>query len=100
MLSDPESRGIKLYCRQRVGHFSECGSPFRTRTGDVGSLRLQIWDGVKAAGCSFGDFFVSTRRTVAFQSALFASPEGRSYNCYIPMPFGNQLKWLSPTKEP
>ena len=23
----------------------------------------------------------------AFENELFASPEGRSFNCYIPMPF-------------
>jgi hypothetical protein len=35
-----------------------------------------------------GDFFgAGLGRITAFQSALFASPEGRSFNCYIPMPF-------------
>lgn len=55
------------------------------------SLRLQMfWDGdaKPAVDVPLGDFFVAnTGKTVAFQSALFASPEGRSYNCFIPMPF-------------
>ena len=55
------------------------------------SLRLQIfWDGESKAAVDvpFGDFFVANLgKTSTFQSALFSSPEGRSYNCYIPMPF-------------
>jgi len=55
------------------------------------SLRLRMyWDGsVKpAVDVPLGDFFtVGTGQPVAFQSALFANPEGRSFNCYIPMPF-------------
>jgi hypothetical protein len=55
------------------------------------SLRLQMyWDGNSKAAVDvpLGDFFVSNLgRTTPFQSALFASPEGRSFNCYIPMPF-------------
>src|SRR4051812_33495776 len=55
------------------------------------SLRLQMfWDGNSKAAVDvpLGDFFVSNLgRTTAFQSALFSSPEGRSFNCYIPMPF-------------
>ncbi len=34
------------------------------------------------------DFFgVPYARQVPFESALFANPEGRSFNCFIPMPF-------------
>jgi hypothetical protein len=55
------------------------------------SLRLRMyWDGSAkpAVDVPLGDFFVAgTGRLVAFQSALFADPEGRSFNCYIPMPF-------------
>ena len=55
------------------------------------SLRLQMfWDGSNKAAVDvpLGDFFVSNLgRTTAFQSALFSSPEGRSFNCYVPMPF-------------
>jgi hypothetical protein len=35
-----------------------------------------------------GDFFGAILgRPVAFENELFANPEGRSFNCYIPMPF-------------
>ncbi|MBS1850549.1 MAG: DUF2961 domain-containing protein [Acidobacteria bacterium] len=55
------------------------------------SLRLEIfWDeaSTPAVSVPFGDFFAAILgRTVAFENALFASPEGRSFVCYIPMPF-------------
>lgn len=36
----------------------------------------------------FGDFFGAIHgRPVPFESELFSNPEGRSFNCYIPMPF-------------
>lgn len=54
-------------------------------------MRLRMyWDGETqpAVDVPFGDFFVSNLgRTLPFQSELFSSPEGRSYNCYISMPF-------------
>lgn len=55
------------------------------------SLRLRMyWDGAAtpAVDVPFGDFFCAALgQPVAFQSALFTNPEGRSFNCYIPMPF-------------
>lgn len=54
------------------------------------SLRLQMfWDGAvkPAVDVPFGDFFAAALQPVAFQSALFSNPEGRSFNCIIPMPF-------------
>jgi hypothetical protein len=55
------------------------------------ALRIRIyWDGSKvpAVDAPFGDFFCfALGKPVAFQSALFSSPEGRSFNCTIPMPF-------------
>jgi hypothetical protein len=55
------------------------------------SLRLQIyWDDASspAVDVPFGDFFVAILgHTAAFENALFANPEGRSFVCYIPMPF-------------
>ena len=60
------------------------------------SMRLQMfWDGATKAAVDvpFGDFFVSNLgTTVKFESALFSSPEGRSYNCYIAMPFRKSAK--------
>jgi hypothetical protein len=55
------------------------------------ALKLEIfWDGETqpAVSVPFGDFFsVGLGRMTVFQNALFADPEGRSFNCFIPMPF-------------
>jgi hypothetical protein len=55
------------------------------------SIKLEMyWDGSEkpAVSVPLGDFFgVGLGRKVAFQNALFADPEGRSFNCYIPMPY-------------
>jgi hypothetical protein len=68
-------------------------SPLKLR-----SLRLQFfWDDSKkpAVDVPLGDFFVyNLGKQVAFESALFSSSEGRSYNCYIPMPFRKAAKVL------
>ena len=48
------------------------------------------WDDAKtpAVSAPIGDFFgVGLGRLSAFESALFASPEGRSFNSFVPMPF-------------
>lgn len=62
------------------------------------SLRLQFfWDGSSkpAVDVPLGDFFVyNLGKQVAFETALFSSGEGRSYNCYIPMPFKKAAKVL------
>jgi hypothetical protein len=55
------------------------------------SLRLRMyWDGAEQAAVDvpLGDFFCAgLGQPVAFQSALFSDPEGRSFNCAILMPF-------------
>jgi hypothetical protein len=62
----------------------------------LSGLKIEMfWDGATkpAVSVPFGDFFgFGLGRMVAFQSALFASAEGRSFNCYIPMPFRNGMK--------
>ncbi|MCR8556984.1 DUF2961 domain-containing protein [Mucilaginibacter sp. BJC16-A38] len=53
-------------------------------------LRLRMyWEDSKipAVDVPFGDFFCAALKPVAFESALFSNPEGRSFNCYIPMAF-------------
>ena len=59
-------------------------------------LKIEMfWDGAAkpAVSAPFGDFFgLGFGHMSAFQSALFASPEGRSFNCYIPMPFRTDMK--------
>ncbi|HEX5171580.1 MAG TPA: glycoside hydrolase family 172 protein [Cyclobacteriaceae bacterium] len=60
------------------------------------SIRLEMyWEGSTKAAVSvpLGDFFgVGLGRKVAFQNALFSDPEGRSFNCYIPMPYRTAAK--------
>jgi len=60
------------------------------------SLKFEIyWDGESkpAVSVPFGDFFATAlSKMTAFQNSLFASPEGRSFVCHIPMPFKKGAK--------
>ena len=60
------------------------------------SLRIEMfWDGSTkpAVAAPLNDFFgMGLGRKVAFESALFADPEGRSFNCFVPMPFRKHAK--------
>ena len=60
------------------------------------SLRIDMyWDGAKtpAVSAPLGDFFgIGLGRKVAFESALFSDPEGRSFNATIPMPFRTGMR--------
>lgn len=55
------------------------------------SLRIEMfWDrrSTPAVAAPLGDFFgIGLGRRVPFECDLFSDPEGRSFNCYIPMPF-------------
>ncbi len=55
------------------------------------ALRLEMfWDGAAAPAVAvpFGDFFgPGLGQTTSFENALFSSPEGRSFNAVVPMPF-------------
>jgi hypothetical protein len=55
------------------------------------SLKIEMfWDGQKkpAVSAPLGDFFgVGLGQAVPFENELFANPEGRSFNFFIPMPF-------------
>ncbi|HMD84188.1 MAG TPA: glycoside hydrolase family 172 protein [Terriglobia bacterium] len=59
-------------------------------------LKIEMfWDGSTkpAVSAPFGDFFgQGSGHMSAFESALFASPEARSFNCYVPMPFRSGMK--------
>lgn len=54
-------------------------------------LRLRMyWDhsSTAAVDVPFGDFFcLGAGKMVAFENEFFSTVEGRSFNCYIPMPF-------------
>ncbi|MGE5647575.1 MAG: glycoside hydrolase family 172 protein [Acidobacteriota bacterium] len=60
------------------------------------SLRLEMfWDHASepAVSAPLGDFFGAILgRLTAFDNELFSSPEGRSFNCVIPMPFRKGAK--------
>lgn len=59
-------------------------------------LRLQIWwdhDSKPAVDVPLIDFFgFHVDKRVSYESAMTSSPEGRSYNCFIPMPFQKAAK--------
>lgn len=59
-------------------------------------LRLQFfWDHAATAAVDvpLGDFFgMSLGQMVAYESALFSSPEGRSLVCTVPMPFRQAMR--------
>ena len=59
-------------------------------------IRLDMyWDGASrpAVSAPIGDFFGHGLGQMAtFQSAMFSSPEGRSFNCCAPMPFRKGMK--------
>ena len=61
-------------------------------------LKLEIyWDNAKtpAVQVPFGDFMCQSLGTMtAFENCFFSSPEGRSFNCYIKMPFKKAAKIL------
>jgi len=60
------------------------------------SLKIEIfWDGEEkpAVSAPFGDFFGNgLGRMVPHESELFSSAEGRSFNCFIPMPYRTGAK--------
>jgi len=59
-------------------------------------LKLNMyWDGSSkpAVSSPIGYFFgMGLGEMYPFESALFSNPEGRSYNCNVPMPFKNGMK--------
>ena len=52
------------------------------------------WDGAKkpAVEAPLGDFFSCGTELKAFESELFSSAEGRSFNSFVPMPFNKSAK--------
>jgi len=60
------------------------------------SLKIEMyWDGATkpAVSAPVGDFFgIGLGQKVPFQSVFFSDPEGRSFNCFIPMPFKTSMK--------
>jgi hypothetical protein len=53
-----------------------------------------FWDGASkpAVEAPLGDFFSCGSELCKFENELFSSPEGRSFNSYVPMPFRKHAK--------
>ena len=67
----------------------------RTKETLRGVLVEMYWDGADtpAVRAPIGDFFChGIGRMAVVKNALFSSPEGRNFNCFIPMPFKTGLK--------
>jgi hypothetical protein len=60
------------------------------------SLKLEMfWDNEEkpAVAVPFGDFFgIGLGKTAKYKNVLFVNPEGRSFNCFISMPFKKHAK--------
>lgn len=60
------------------------------------SLKIEMyWDNSRtpAVQAPFGDFFCDIfGKTSSFESYFFSNPQGRSFNCYVPMPFRKAAK--------
>ena len=62
----------------------------------LGGVKLRMfWDGAEnpAVDVPLGDFFCAPFGKLSrFENAFFASPEGKSFNCFIPMPFQTAVR--------
>ncbi len=68
-----------------------------------GLVLRMYWDGTDkpAVEAPLGDFFcLSLGRNTAFTNAWFDNPEGRSFNCRIPMPFRNGFRMTVSNESP
>lgn len=62
-----------------------------------GTIIEMYWDGEEkpAVSAPIGDFFChGIGKMAVLKNALFSSPEGRNFNCFIPMPFKTGMKIL------
>lgn len=67
----------------------------RTKETLRGVLVEMYWDGADtpAVRAPIGDFFChGIGRMAVVKNALFSSPEGRNFNCFIPMPFKTGMR--------
>lgn len=68
----------------------------RDRPEALRGFKLRFyWDGSEtpAADVPLGDFFCANQALLTpFENAFFSNPEGRSFNCTIPMPFKTGMK--------
>lgn len=68
------------------------------------SLKIEIyWDGAAkpAVSAPVGDFFgIGLGQRVPFESVFFSDPEGKSFNCVIPMPFKTGMRIVMVNESP
>ncbi len=68
-----------------------------------GLVIRMYWDGQDrpSVEAPLQDFFGTPfARQVRFESSLFSNPEGRSFNCFIPMPFKRQARVVIENQSP
>jgi hypothetical protein len=90
--SIPPGSSLELLNVQHTGIINRIWITIDDRSAEMlRSLKIEMfWDNETkpAVSVPFGDFFgVGLGRTTVFQNTFFANPEGRSFNCFIPMPF-------------
>jgi hypothetical protein len=77
---------------------------FKRDPAALRGLKLEMyWDGAKtpAVQAPFGDFFChSLGHMATFENACFSSPEGRSFNCVVPMPFRKSARIVLVNESP
>jgi hypothetical protein len=88
----PAGKTVTLMQDEGSGTIRRIWMTFDDRSQEMlRSLRLDMyWDSASrpAVSVPVGDFFgVALGRKVPFESVFFADPEGRSFNCFIPMPY-------------
>ena len=93
----PSGASITLLESKGSGIVSRIWLTIRDRSPQMlRSLKIEMfWDDSEkpAVSVPLGDFFgVGLGRKVPFESYLFSDPEGRSFVCYIPMPFKKSAK--------
>lgn len=95
--SIPAGASLELLNIQQQGIINRIWITIGDRSAEMlRSLKIEMyWDNEKkpAVTVPFGDFFgVGLGRTTVFQNTFFVNPEGRSFNCFIPMPFKNAAR--------
>ena len=93
----PSGASITLLETEGSGVVNRIWLTIRDRSPEMlRSLKIEMfWDGseIPAVSVPLGDFFgVGLGRKVPFESYLFSDPEGRSFNCLVPMPFKDGAK--------
>jgi hypothetical protein len=88
----PAGQSINLVDINGSGSIRRIWLTFSDRSPEMlRSLRIDMyWDGSDkpAVSAPIGDFFgIGLGKRMPFENALFSDPEGRSFNCNIPMPF-------------